>query len=396
MKKSTRFAVSLIVLVAWMSCKLSAQTIFSRFDFNSPTYTDASIGPNATAIDPDVIDNGIGEIHIGANCGGTKGIDLTIPNLASLFDQPEMGMTFRFRKFETRSDFFVRGGTSFYQLGSMLYISYRTEDGSGGFIDYGPFNTSHSISEDNLFHEYTFIYVMSTGLATVIVDNVLVWSNDGPDNRALYWTAAPDPIVGTVMDGNCSGSSILDYAYFFIPVQPLPIEFASFEVTAVEADAQLDWEMGTASAQIGYDIERSPDGLSFTKVGHVNAGDGNAHAYRDIAPGNGLFYYRVRAVGAEGESLASEIHTATLVGPKVPSLRVWPNPSTHGTVNLCVCGFEGLTTLTIEDLTGKQVMQVTVDISSNSPIDISMLRPGIYIFKGNVEGQKLQQRLIVQ
>jgi Secretion system C-terminal sorting domain len=235
----------------------------------------------------------------------------------------------------------------------------------------------------------------------VTVDNVLVWSNDGPDNMALYWVGAPDPVVGTVMDGNCSGLSILDYAYFFIPAQPLPVEFATFEVNAVDADAQLDWEMGTASTQIGYDIERSQDGLSFTKVGHVHADDATAYAYRDIAPGNGLFYYRVRAVSAEGGSLASEIQTVTLAGRSAPSLRVWPNPvSRSEDVHIALANVPENAQVQLFDQKGMSIWGggiAILDIREvGCKVNASTLTPGIYLLTVTFDGQRLQQKIIVQ
>ncbi|MEY3444278.1 MAG: hypothetical protein RLZZ519_2559 [Bacteroidota bacterium] len=240
MKRLILFSATLIVLALFTGTMLPAQVIFSRFDFNSIPYTTATIGPNATAIDADVTDDGAA-IYIGANCGAVKGIDLTIPNTASIFDQPEMGMTFRFRKLESRSDFFLRGGTSFYQSGNNLWVMFRTTDGGPGFIDYGPYNTAFTLVEDGLFHEYTFIYTAASGIATVSVDGIVVWTQDGPDNRDFYWTGAADPLVGSVMDGNCSGLGFLDYAYFFIPSAPLPVNFNSFEANAQEEDAILDW-----------------------------------------------------------------------------------------------------------------------------------------------------------
>lgn len=404
MKKVIRFSLFLIVLSASACNLLTAQVTFSRFDYNTATFTDASIGPNAIAMDPDVVSDG-SAVYIGNNCGGVKGIDMTIPNTGNIFDQPSMGMTFRFRSLETRSDFFVRGGTSFYQTGGFLHVHYRTDDGAGGFIDFGPYNTGYLL-EENVFHIYTFLYVASTGIATVTVDGMQVWINDGPDGLGFYWVGAPNPVVGTVMDGNCNGVGILDYAFFFIPDAPLPIEFQSFEAAALGTAIDLDWTVATENATQPYQIERSKNGVDFAVIAQVEPEGGqNSHAYhlQDAAPGSGTVYYRIRQANDVGGFSSTEVRSVRLEGTTELTMQAWPNPlsvSNGGQLSVALTNVKGNANFVVVDAQGRIGMRLglgTDDIRDlRAQLDLSSLAPGVYILRCDCDGTQLTQKLVIQ
>lgn len=403
MEKVLRYSLLLIVLLATACFSLRAQGTFSRFDFNATPFTDASIGPNGIALDADVVGDGMA-VYIAANCGGTKGLDLTIPNTAGLFDKPEMGMTFRFRKLESRSDFFLRGGTSFYQTGGTLYVRFRTSDGAAGFIDYGPFDCGYMLDEDNLYHEYTFIYTEATGIATVSVDGIQVWSNDGPDNRAFYWTGDPDPVVGTVMDGNCNGVGILDYAYFFTPFPPLKVEFESFTAAALGNTAELNWLAVNPNPQQPYTVERSKNGFDFVTIAEVAPEQGmqaTNHTYTDAAPGSGRIYYRIRQQDEDGTFASTEIQEVTLAGMPTISMQAWPNPvvlGEKGVLNVEVMNVKADAELRMYDLNGRLEGIGIDDIRDGSryTIDVSGLSPGIYLLRCDCDGANLVEKIVIR
>jgi hypothetical protein len=398
MKKSTWISLALIAGAYFINCALHAQVTFSRFDFFSLPFVTASIGPNAISLDPDVVGDGTG-VYIGTNCAGTKGIDMTIPNTLGLFDQPSMGMAFRFRRMEARADFFVRGGTSFYVEGGDLMVEYRTSDGAGGFIDYGPYNTGHTLPEDGFYHEYTFIYRAATGLATVEVDGGLVWSQDGPDGRDYYWTGAPDAVVGTVMDGNCNGTGFLDYAYFFIPDIILGADYQNFTASTLEDDVQLDWTANLETTH-PYQVERSKNGFDFTVVGTVaSIGEMGLHTYHflDENPGSGHFYYRIRQQDQNGQFSSTELETVTLNRTEGPVMEIYPNPvlATNGTLNINLYNTNGDVELTVTGLQGGVVL--TADAApGTTQLDLKDLSTGIYLLHCACGDTPLTQKLIVR
>lgn len=394
MKKVLPFSM-IWVLALLTSGLLRSQIIFSRFDFNLFPYLSASIGPDGTSMDPDVVGDGTA-IYTNANCGAVKGIDMTIPNSFGIFDQPSMGMTFRFRKLESRSDFFVRGGTSFYQDGGNLYVSYRTSNGAGGFIDYGPYNTGLTLNEDGQYHEYTFIYRAPTGLATVTVDGGLVWSQDGPDNRDFYWTGAPDAIVGTVMDGNCNGVGILDYAYFFIPDIILDASFQNFTVTAVENDVQLDWAISSENPTHPYQVERSKNGIDFAVVGTQFPNDATHYTFTDVAPGMGQFFYRIRQMDSNGEYSSTEVQTVTLGLHGQPSMELWPNPVPNtASLTVSLSHVQGGARLTVMDLKGSILLEAPAH-STVTTLDLAGMNAGLYLLRCECGEETLIRKVVVQ
>jgi hypothetical protein len=65
--------------------------------------------------------------------------------------------------------------------------------------------TSGIAVNDNVWHYIAFRYDQATGLGELLLDGVVVASNDGPDNRRLWWGPSgsqPTVIAGYRLDGN--------------------------------------------------------------------------------------------------------------------------------------------------------------------------------------------------
>ncbi len=196
----------------------SLQTI-SRFDLNVNPITKATIGPDAISSDADAYSNGLG-YQITSNCGGGKGADIVIPG--SVFDRGKMCMTFSFQRDENEADFFNRGGTRFYITGGQLSIQMRISNGGVGFTDIGPLITTYTVPNDDNFKYFTFCYDSASGVARVLVNDSIVWSYQATANRSLYWTGAGNAVMGSVMDGSCSGKTLMDFINIAIPVSIYP------------------------------------------------------------------------------------------------------------------------------------------------------------------------------
>jgi hypothetical protein len=392
MKKTLRFSLAALAALLCTALCVDAQSIFSRFDFNGTPLITATIGPNGISTDPDAVIDG-SAAYVVANCGSAKGIDLLIPNPGGLFDRASMGMAFRFRKEEHRSDFFVRGGTQFYQLDGNLYLRYRTSDGAGGTTNYGPINVGYSLPTDSLFHEYIFVYEHLNGIATVTVDGAPIYTFDGPDNRPFDWTAAPDPIVGTVMDGNCPGTGVLDYAYFFDPEVPLAAEFLSLQAAADEGDVQLDWAFMADASLRSFQVQRSRDGATFESRATLDALPGLVNAsHRDSQPGGGNWYYRIVAEDVHGQRSSSETQLVVLAA--IQGLRAWPNPS-QGQLHLLVPLQLAGQPLYLRNLQG-QTVQVQTAHEGHMTLELGNLPAGYYLLHAQAKGTTFRQQIIIR
>ncbi|HCS18998.1 MAG TPA: hypothetical protein DIW47_00290 [Bacteroidetes bacterium] len=186
----------------------------SRFHFNTPDLLHAEIGSDATSADADAYGNGTGFV-MDANCGATKGLDLVIPG--SNFDRGKMCMTFSWQRDESEAHFFTRGGTEFYISGGSVRVKLTQISGTGSQV-IGPVNTGYSIPNDDVLRYFTFCYDSASGIARVLVNDSIVWNYTTPAATSLYWTGAGNATIGGIMDGNCSGNTLIDWANVSIPI----------------------------------------------------------------------------------------------------------------------------------------------------------------------------------
>ncbi|MCB9234101.1 MAG: T9SS type A sorting domain-containing protein [Bacteroidia bacterium] len=384
----------LLVLLLLFANYLSAQTIISQFDFNSMPLTNATVGPNGLSADPDATTNG-SEFLIGANCGSLKGLDLVVPNTGGVLDQPEMGMTFAFRAMEGFASFYKRGLFEFYIRNSQIYINWAVDNGLGGPLPNGPIPTGYNMPADNQIHEYTYLYTMANGMSEIFADGLLVWSFDGPDGRPLYWTGAGNAIIGQIMDGNCTGPGVLDYAYLFIPA-PLPVEFVSFTADLSGQDALLNWETTAEYQNDFYTVEHSHDALDFEEVAFVPAqGQAGSNYYQAEVPAltPGTHFFRILQTDLSGNTSLSEVRTLVLEPEEGPQITVWPNPS-QGQITLDPGTIKGPGRVRIVDMRGS--LRADFPLEGVSKLDLSHLGPGMYIIQVVAGGVNRKSRLVIE
>jgi hypothetical protein len=115
----------------------------------------------------------------------------------------------------------------------------------------------------------------------------------------------------------------------------LPVELLSFEAKARQQEVVLNWSSASEPELAGYEIQRSPDGRSFTKIGWVDArgtdSSGDTYTYIDSEAPAGTLYYRLRAVDHDGDFEFSDIRTVQRTVSDTP-LAIFPNPAKTETV----------------------------------------------------------------
>jgi hypothetical protein len=393
MKRSLTFVFVKIFWFWLLQSDVCGQTVFSRFDMNDVPITIASIGPAAVSADPDATSNSA-QALITANCAPTKGLNLVLNNAGGLYDQGSMGMSFRFQRLETFASFFLRGGTEFYIQGGQLRLNYRTYNGSGGFVDNNPSGLGFTVPNDNAFHIYTFEYDQASGIAKVMVDGVVVWSQDGPDNRPLYWVGASAPVVGIIMDGNCTGPGFLDYALFYTPPVPLKVEFVSFDVAPVLGNAELVWQAIRASSVHAFVVERRSETGGFVVVGSVPSSQNpglSTFRFTDLRPGEGLWFYRVRQIDEEGIETISDVRELLLADDAEFRLYAYPNPA-HTHVDVQVGTYLNGGELRLQNLAGITLATFTLE-NGRVRIPLDTLPRGLYVIQFRFEGQQRTQKL---
>jgi hypothetical protein len=115
----------------------------------------------------------------------------------------------------------------------------------------------------------------------------------------------------------------------------LPVSITSIAAYAKDHDIQVDWKVSREKNVLQYEVERSVDGLQFTKVATVKSNNAGTADYSWIDPRvlPGYYYYRVKSIDNKGKIQYTKVVTV-LVGTGKPSFTVYPNPITNGIISL--------------------------------------------------------------
>src|SRR5690606_28275696 len=90
----------------------------------------------------------------------------------------------------------------------------------------------------------------------------------------------------------------------------------------------LDWTTENETGFKGFDIERSTDGINWTRLAFVPGNGGtsvNRYSYYDNNPSSGTNHYRLRMMDYDGNERYSWIEHVE-INQTVSGLRVLPNP----------------------------------------------------------------------
>jgi alpha-tubulin suppressor-like RCC1 family protein len=165
--------------------------------------------------------------------------------------------------------------------------------------------------------------------------------------------------------------------------------------TQMAGQMELSWT-DNSSDEDGFDIERSPDGSSWSPLTTVTTA-----TYTDNGLTNGTQYcYRVSAYNGNGSSGYSNTECGTTLTVGVPttdvesSVSAFPNP-TSGILHISTTGSgnEDLQ-ICVRDVSGRTVYTAILNQQTSNPsIDLSNLQNGVYVMTINDRGI---QRLIIQ
>ena len=156
----------------------------------------------------------------------------------------------------------------------------------------------------------------------------------------------------------------------------LPVELMRFEGNNKGKNNLLSWKTASESNNMGFDIERSTDGIRFGKIGFVK-GNGTttiaqSYTFEDSTPSEGIAYYRLKQLNFGGRFEYSKIISITQIVKN--EVAVFPNPS------------NGIFTITgLKDTEGKtfvlmnSVGQTTsIKVQNNGQVDMSAYPSGVY------------------
>ncbi len=171
---------------------------------------------------------------------------------------------------------------------------------------------------------------------------------------------------------------------------PLPVELTTFSAAVSGKNVVLNWGTATEISNYGFDIERSSDKSSWSKIGFV-PGNGNSNSTKQYSytdnPGsaNGKIYYRLKQLDTDGKYEYSKILEVNLGTPAEFALNQnYPNPFNPSTTISFSVPVGGYVSLAIFNLLGEKIAEPinkALDAGNYTvDFDASGLSSGLYFY----------------
>ena len=202
-------------------------------------------------------------------------------------------------------------------------------------------------------------------------------SNTGTNNRVM--TRDDDlsadlnaPFLGTTGDGDAMGT--------FSFLAPLPLSLLDFSGERVKGSVRLRWKTAWEQGTNAFEVERSTDGVTYTRVGSVkaagNSQDLRNYEFMDENPPSGILHYRLRQVDTDGKFSLSQTVRIRMDGRSAVS--IGPNPTEGQTRFILPSSWTGSYECRIISASGAVVYRQTGLRAGSHILDLSRQSPGLY------------------
>jgi len=197
----------------------------------------------------------------------------------------------------------------------------------------------------------------------------------------------------TVNSSVCSGNT-------------LPVTLTNLSATVKDQDIVLQWSTSSEINNLGFEVQRSRDGATWSVLGFVNgAGNSNTtlkYVYTDEKLSSGIrYYYRLKQIDIDKKFVYSPIVSAKLDVKEGYTLEQnYPNPSRNETIIKFSLPQKSKVNLTLYDISGRMV-KVLVNESKESgthavTFDCTTLPKGLYFYKLQTGDFSAVKKLTVQ
>ncbi|HMK24699.1 MAG TPA: T9SS type A sorting domain-containing protein [Chitinophagaceae bacterium] len=174
----------------------------------------------------------------------------------------------------------------------------------------------------------------------------------------------------------------------------LPVTLVEFNAYKQNKTSVLRWTTNFEQNNRGFEIQRSSDGIHFSRIGWV-AGLGNSsslHTYffTDSTPLNGKNFYRLNQIDLDNHTKLSEVRKVDF--EQLIDFNVYPNPATHV---LNVQFGSNIMTVKITDLQGRLLWTENANGSLQILIPVQQLPDGLYMLEvSDRNGNRRLQKFI--
>lgn len=270
-----------------------------------------------------------------------------------------------------------------------IFTSPNTAAGTtfNGIEDFG-FLVRVTRDASGLWSIYTSTLPQSTGTGAIATDAPI------PANTSVLQGQVTDNTYSGFISGyvalhtlNTSGVPTRDAVEFdqfrvlFFSETVLPVKFSSLDARATNSSVSLKWNVATEENLSGYNVERSADGSSFSKIGFVKAEGNNSYSFVDSKPSS-ISYYRIKSVDIDGRYAYS---TVALVkgGKSMIVLKAFPIPFIKNVSIQHPTAVAG-SLITISSQDGRTIKSIVPAVGmQQTDVDLSLAKAGLYLVRFN-------------
>jgi Secretion system C-terminal sorting domain len=159
---------------------------------------------------------------------------------------------------------------------------------------------------------------------------------NGSGNAVIAYPCASNPITSIVSIVTSPSIQICNTSIITNTLIVLPVKLVSFTgVITARKTVQLKWETSLEVLNDRYEVERSIDGINYTKISTVtSSGDGlgsRKYAFEDISfATNAAAFYRLKQIDYDGKVSYSKIVYLNDKSSASGSYTLFPNPINSG------------------------------------------------------------------
>lgn len=210
-----------------------------------------------------------------------------------------------------------------------------------------------------------------------------VW--DVPGLWATGRAIGPDSLSGFVTSNSPTNNYNFAERRFtlgtFSRFNALPVKLLYFTAIADGSKVRLNWEVANEQETVKYEIEKSLNATSFTKIGTVLARQLTQSAYVDYdnAPAMGWNYYRLKIFDKTGNFTYSPVRPVKFE-KGLEQVRIFPVPATDVLNVMLPSSYVNNATLLLYSIDGKFISNLKPSVNSVK-MNVKPLPGGTYVLK---------------
>jgi hypothetical protein len=240
-------------------------------------------------------------------------------------------------------------------------------------------------------------FFIGTSLSTPNTQSSIRLANASTANDDVMWIYNADstvPRYATYFGG--TPRATFNIQVFGKAGANLPVTLVSFKGERVNKANILSWTTANEVNNAGFELERSADGTTFSKIATVGskATNGNSAAaltyqFDDVTPLTSGSYYRLKQLDKDGKFTYSK--TVLIKAAKVSAVQiatVYPNPAASSLGVIVTAPQTEKVTLLVTDLSGKTLIRdskTLVEGDNRYTLDVTRLAAGSYILTVTTE-----------